>query len=818
MSKQRTYDDVLPYLHYEDGVQIYKNGRVCYGAALELYDYESFTASEVGELNMRINRVISELPDYANVQLLRWTDEVPSSLPIEEGEDVVSEALNDLATRKLLTTKGWIFIELMPKKYKPVDVMSTLLSKGGMELNANAFSGVDTLKQECLNMGNDLLGTLNGITGLGATHMSGADFERLNYQLANLDINGAADGYELELNNLDAGKLTLGEHRLSMISLLEQGVHFAEVANKPYLGEENSIIHPLTYPIGCDLQIPHLTVVNLRKVSKDIGLNRFRKELTFCGMLPDLRFFKKLVHRGEELDTTIKLLDSQPYPLCELGVNVLVWGDTAQEQRERLEAAKQALKRVENCRIVEESVDAANLFFAAFPGNGSQNFRRVLVPSLVGVGYLNFEGDYRSDSTGELMTDRFGNPLLFDYQHPDLNNQNGLKIGPPGSGKSMSEGASVLQALQRNEIVVIFDKGGSYRNLFNSLPQEMAKYLEHSEEKPFKLNPFFCPFEKKPDGTRKYLLDNDKQIILRTFIALLSKDVEKGEVFSTAESAVLIRLIPLYYKYAEKQAGVPTLKKFSLWLKDTWNELLSDAEKKELDVERLLIVLHPYTDGMYSQILNNEEEMDLGSYRALCFDLESIQKDKILFPIVAMLLIELVMQYIAKFPGVYKDIDLDEVWSFFVVSMLEFIEYMYRTIRKHNGRGNIISQNAGDIKKCVIGDLLIAASDVIYLLNHSGQNLELVKDVLELTDREIALVASMRKDWRRRNGERGGREIFIKRKNVDSRVYGVEIPIMVHPILTSNPKERNHFNKLRQSFEFNRAIEEWVKDKNAHVI
>jgi hypothetical protein len=113
---------------------------------------------------------------------------------------------------------------------------------------------------------------------------------------------------------------------------------------------------------------------------------------------------------------------------------------------------------------------------------------------------------------------------------------------------------------------------------------------------------------------------------------------------------------------------------------------------------------------------------------------------------------------------------------------------------------------------------LVGTSDVTYLLNHSGQDLELVQQVLKLTDREVALLASMRKDWKTWDGRRGGHEIFIKRKTVDSRVYGVEIPINMHPILTSKPSERNHFNKLREKYEFNRAIEEWVKDKNAHVI
>jgi hypothetical protein len=41
--------------------------------------------------------------------------------------------------------------------------------------------------------------------------------------------------------------------------------------------------------------------------------------------------------------------------------------------------------------------------------------------------------------------------------------------------------------------------------------------------------------------------------------------------------------------------------------------------------------------------------------------------------------------------------------------------------------------------------------------------------------------------------------------------------ILKHPILTSKPAERNHFNKLKKTYEFNRAVLEWVKDKEAGV-
>jgi hypothetical protein len=817
MGKVRQYDEVLPYLHYEDGVYIYKDGRVCCGLEVFPYEYELFTGDSIAALGLLVNRVFNDLPDYANVQLLRWCYEGESGLEVA-GEGLFNQAFGELARGRRLRTKLWLFIELMPKKYSKSDVLTTLFSKGGIELSPKAFSGVDALKQACYSAGSDMLEALCSAPGLSARRLGYDDFEQVVKQVGNLDCTRVYTSYELDANNLDSGKLTLGAYGVSVISLHEQGALYAPLANKPYAGDENSVAHPLTYSVGADLQIPHITVVNLRKLSKEVGLAKFKSELKYTDMLPDLRFFKALLTRRDSLDAAIAALESQPHCLCELSASVVAWGVTAEERRERTEQAKQALKKVENCKIIEESVDAANLFFAAFPGNGSQNFRRVLVPSLVGVGYLNFEGDYASDSAGEVMTDRFGNPVLVSFTHPGLNSQNEVKVGPTGSGKSYSEGATIVQAYQRGDIMVIFDKGGSYRNLFESIGEPAAKYIEHTEESPFRLNPFYCPYEAQADGRRKYLLDGDKVTLLRTLVSLLSKNKEIGEQFTTAESAVTMRLIPLYYEYAGGQPGVPTLKKFCAWLEGHAEGLMSATERAELNVQRLLIVLHPYTEGVYGTILNSESEIDLASYKLLCFDLEHIQKDKLLYPIVTMQLIELVMQHIAKFPSVYKQVKFDEAWSFLSGDMVEFIEYLFRTVRKHHGRVTIITQSVADIKKSEVGGMMLNNSHIISLLNHTGQDLALVREVLDLDEREMSLLASMRLGWQTWDGRRGGREALIKRKGVDSKVYGVEVPLLVAPILTSKPSERNHFNKLKEQHEFNRAVLEWVADKKAGVI
>lgn len=817
MGKARQYEDVLPYLHFEDGVYIYKDGRVCYGIEIRPYEYERFTGESVDALNLLVNRVFNELPDYANVQLLRWCYECSSGLQVA-GEGLFNKAFGELAGGRCLRTKLWMFIELMPKKYHKRDVLTTLFSKGGIDVNTKAFNGLSALKTECYSAGADMLETLCGVSGLEARHLGYDDFEQAIKQFGNLDCTQAYTSYELDANNLDSGKFTLGEYGISLISLHEQGVQYSPLANKAYVGDENSVVHPLTYSIGSDLSLPHITVVNLRKLSKEVGLAKFKSELKYTDMLPDLRFFKTLINRRESLDEAIAALESEPYCLCELAVSVIAWGATPDERRDRTEQAKQALKKVENCKIIEESVDVANLFFAAFPGNGSQNFRRVLVPSTVGIGHLSFEGDYATDRSGEVMTDRFGNPVLVSFTHPGLNSQNEIKVGPTGSGKSYSEGATIVQAYQRGDIMVIFDKGGSYRNLFESIGEPVAKYIEHTEDNPFRLNPFYCPYEVQQDGRKKYLLDNDKITLLRTLVSLLSKNKDIGEQFTTAESAVTMRLIPLYYAHAGGQPGVPTLKKFCTWLEQHAEALMSDTERAELNVQRLLIVLHPYTEGVYGAILNNESEMDLASYKMLCFDLENIQKDKILYPIVTMQLIELVMQHIAKFPEVYKQVKFDEAWSFLSGDMVEFIEYLFRTVRKHHGRVTIITQSVADIKKSEVGGMMLNNSHIVSLLNHTGQDLELVKEVLDLDERELALLASMRLNWQTWDRRRGGREAFIKRKGVDSKVYGIEVPLLVAPILTSKPSERNHFNKLKKTYEFNRAVLEWVKDKEAGVI
>ena len=78
---------------------------------------------------------------------------------------------------------------------------------------------------------------------------------------------------------------------------------------------------------------------------------------------------------------------------------------------------------------------------------------------------------------------------------------------------------------------------------------------------------------------------------------------------------------------------------------------------------------------------------------------------------------------------------------------------------------------------------------------------------LGLTTEEMKKVASIRVN-------KECRELFIK-QGAHSNVFVLEVPPQEHAVLTSNPVERNHLNKLKSTYKnLQFAITQWVEDKN----
>ena len=120
----------------------------------------------------------------------------------------------------------------------------------------------------------------------------------------------------------------------------------------------------------------------------------------------------------------------------------------------------------------------------------------------------------------------------------------------------------------------------------------------------------------------------------------------------------------------------------------------------------------------------------------------------------------------------------------------------------------IITQGVTELKGDV-GETIKTKCDTKIILNHMADEKAIfqVGTALGLTNDEMQKVSSIRVTA-------DCREIFIKQGN-HSGCYVLEVPPSEHAILTSQPVERNHLNKLKQIYgSLESAVNQWVEDKD----
>lgn len=814
MKKTANILDLLPYLQMEEGAYVMKDGRVFVGYEVLGFEYELLGKDELGVLAQTINKVVNDLPNNANLQKVDiYMEEAASGFELLDYKEgyITEEIKKFVGNRKRFYKKSYLFIELMPDKYSAPDGLRSYFTN--QLIPKDSMKGYERRTQLVKEIGREVARQLERYSEF--RKMEEGEIELLMWRMINLDMKGTPSGLEGSIDNTQVGGLMIGSKVLSVISYAEQGVFAQEYSEKEYVSKVN-VAEPFIAPVGFDLQFPHVTVTNLRKLEKEVGLAQFSKELMFNKNLPDTPVFRKARQRAEVVQQICDSVNAGQDCLAEVSLTVLVWSEGVLKE-EQVEKVKASIKEIEGAKVIVESYDAGPLFWSCLPGNGSQNYRRLMMTSSFASIYFDFTREYGSDKQGDFFCDRFGNFLQVDSFHPSLVAQNTIVVGPTGSGKSFSQGSLIGQAVQRGEIIIIIDKGGTYKQLITSVK---GAYYEHTEQNPLRFNPFACP----RDSNGNYIVSTDKVLTLRTLISILWKSKRKNEVFSNAESSVVMALIPEYYDNCSLTGKIATLGGFCKWVEHIFAERKDDHEfgKKMgfFDVDHFSVVMDPYVNGMYKEILNAEDALDLAEHRILCFDLEGIQKDPVMFPIVAMLLIDVVMEHIRKFPNVRKRIYFDEAWSFLVGEMEEFIEYMFRTVRKNNGNITIITQTAMDIKNSEVSSALIGNTMIYVILNHRGQDVRPLKEVFSFEDHDIEKVQSLRLSWpmERCGNAPGGRELFIKRIGVDARVYALEVAPAIYPLLTSMPAERNHFRKLLEHHPLERAVHEFMLDKASKVI
>jgi type IV secretory pathway VirB4 component len=223
---------------------------------------------------------------------------------------------------------------------------------------------------------------------------------------------------------------------------------------------------------------------------------------------------------------------------------------------------------------------------------------------------------------------------------------------------------------------------------------------------------------------------------------------------------------------------------------------------------QFLVVLKPFVEGEYKAVLNADREIDISDFRLVCFDMAKVKSDPSLYPVISMLITELALDQVRKFPSDQKYIYMDEAWSMLSDSMGDWVESMYRTIRKNNGSMCIITQGIDEIIESGVGSAIIANAQTQIILNHTDKNqVAKVAKHLGFTDHEVDKINSIRKG-------KGYRELFIKQGDV-GKIYCLEVCPHLDAVLSSKPQERNYLRELtkRYSGNIHFAVDQYIEDK-----
>ncbi len=802
--RKRTINDLLPVFAIENGQLLFKDGRVAVGYQVQPLEMEKAPAGSYGHLNETLAGATKVLPVGATVQKLDCYYFDPFRVSYTDKSFIERSMLNHFYNRLVLRHRSYLFISIGNEKQPAPNPVNTLFAWGKAFLVSNPFAGIEDRMVQLPRLGREFTSML-AAAGIGTTPLDEDGLSDLYRMYFNLDFSQPPDSFHRPFHASD-NYAVLGEKKLHVVSMLNQAGII-----EPAVMNETGVASPFIYPLTHYLQIPHVlsvscTVLDTEKTLKDLDAeNKRNRMLDFLSTQDNQKKAEEITEFTHEVRTYNK-------NTLKVNVSVIVWEEQEDLQQGYTEQVRRAFSQMNATTCTVETLDTANLFVANAPGNSYHNYRTLLMTGDNAAIYQNYITNYLQVTGGdELLCDRFRNPLRVKLFNTNLNNQNSVTIGPSGSGKSFTIGNFVLQRYEMGHTQIIIDVGGTYLSLVTALG---GKYFEYDPERPLHLNPFLV--DRNEEGL--YVLDGDKINFLTSLLSIIWKGA-KGEI-TPVERAVFTKLLPHYFSHYNKRIGEgkgqvppPSLAGFYEWLSQFEQQESKEYERlsRNFDFNEFTIVLEPYAVGKYRDVLNSEHHEEVSAEKLICFDMAKIKKNPMLYPVISLLITELALDVIRKFPTQRKYFYMDEAWSMLSDSMGEFVEGMYRTVRKNNGAMCIITQGIREIVDSKIGPAILANAATQIILNHTDVT-EVTKLAghLGFTEHEVQLIRSIRV-----RDEEGNRELFIKQGDY-AKIYLMEDSPVMDAVLTSKPEERDYLRSLQKQYgNIYAAVNQYVETRKA---
>lgn len=483
--------------------------------------------------------------------------------------------------------------------------------------------------------------------------------------------------------------------------------------------------------------------------------------------------------------------------------NVIAWAEDAEEFRRIRNDTGSQLAMME-CTPRYNTIDTPVIYWAGIPGNAGDFPSEESFYTFLEQAVCLFAGEtnYRSSPSpfGIRLADRQnGIPVHVDIsdlpmKRGIITNRNKFILGPSGSGKSFFTNHLVRQYYEQGAHILLVDTGNSYQGLCRMIHDRTngkdGIYITYEEDNPISFNPFYTESGK---------FDVEKRDSINTLILTLWK--REDESPKRSEEVALSGAVNAYIRKISENRNVrPDFNGFYEFVADDYRRMIEEKKvrEKDFDIDGFLNVLEPfYRGGDYDFLLNSDKELDLTGKRFIVFELDNISSNKVLLPVVTLIIMETFIAKMRRLKGIRKMILIEECWKALMsANMSEYIKYLFKTVRKYFGEAVVVTQEVDDIiSSPIVKEAIINNSDCKILLDQRKymNKFEHIQRLLGLTEKEKGQILSINQA---NHPGRFYREVWIGLGGTCSAVYATEVSEEEYFTFTTEESEKLEVQRI----------------------
>ena len=247
-------------------------------------------------------------------------------------------------------------------------------------------------------------------------------------------------------------------------------------------------------------------------------------------------------------------------------------------------------------------------------------------------------------------------------------------------------------------------------------------------------------------------------------------------------------------------------------------QIIKKREKSRIDNERnfsstvFFTNLSPfYKGGLFDRILNEDVDTSLFNERFIVFEIDNIQGNKQLFPIVILIIMDLFTQKM-RLRNCRKTLVIEEAWKAVTnAQMAEYIKYLFKTVRKFYGAVWVVSQEIDDlVGNDIVKDAIVNNADTTILMEQSkyANKFKPIADLLgidEVDERKIFTINQLDN----KKGRAYFKEFYMK-VGTKGDVYGVEVSSQQYMVYTTEFPEKKIINIFKDALhnDLEKALDE----------